>query len=224
MKEAGMIEIQQPSEFFIESLSLTHPGSIITPILEGNRVLLVELQALVVKSGYGMSKRTFVGVNSHRATLIVAAIDKYFHCKIAEHDVFLNIIGGLKEAEPALDLGIIVAILSSLLNVPLTKKVALVGEVALTGELRSVPQMKLRCIECMKMGFESIVIPEKSRHKELGNIDIKIIYAKDIKEVIADLFEGAIPKKAMKIVSDKDILEVKKSYPKQKNIGMAWLN
>ena len=188
MKTEGLLEVTQPAEFFIDSTSTSHPGSVITPILEGNRVLLVELQALVVKTGYGMAKRTFVGVDSHRANLMTASIDKFLNCNLSSRDVFLNIIGGLKVNEPALDLAIIVAIISSLLDQPLAQKVAVVGEVALTGELRSVPKLENRLLELTKMGYQKVIVPEKSKSKAASKASIDIVYANDVRSVISTLF------------------------------------
>ena len=188
MKTEGLIEVTQPAEFFIESTSSVHPGSVITPILEGNRVLLVELQALVVKTRYGMAKRTFVGVDSHRANLMTASIDKFLNCNLSSRDVFLTIIGGLKVNEPALDLAIIVAIISSLLDQPLASKVAVVGEVALTGELRSVPKLENRLLELTKMGFKKVIVPEKAKLKAPIKTNIEIVYANDVRSVITSLF------------------------------------
>ncbi len=188
MKETGLIEVSQPSDLFIESSSSSHPGSVITPIIEGNRVLLVELQALVVKTGYGMAKRTFVGVDSHRANLMTASIDKFLNCNLASRDVFLTIIGGLKVTEPALDLAIIVAIISSLLDQPLPQKVAVLGEVALTGELRSVPKIENRLLELSKMGFQKVIIPEKCKPTPAKDSSLSIVYANDVRTVISTLF------------------------------------
>ena len=188
MKAEGLIEVTQPAEFFIDPSTSAHPGSVITPILEGNRVLLIELQALVVKTGYGMAKRTFVGVDSHRANLMTASIDKFLNCNLSSRDVFLTIIGGLKVNEPALDLAIIVAIISSLLDQPLDQKVAVVGEVALTGELRSVPKLENRLLELTKMGYKKVIVPEKSKSNALEKLDISIIYATDVRTVISHLF------------------------------------
>jgi DNA repair protein RadA/Sms len=175
MKKEGLIEVLQPSELFIDDATLSSPGSVVAPILEGNRVILVEVQALVVKSNFGMSKRNVVGVDAHRATLMIATLEKILGIQLATHDIFLNIIGGLKVKEPGLDLAMVYAIMSSILDKPLGRKVGLIGEVGLTGECRAVPQMKKRLLELEKMGFEACVLPEKSLKGLEDNFNIELI-------------------------------------------------
>ena len=145
-----------------------------------------------------MAKRTFVGVSSHRANLMTASIDKFFQCNLASRDVFLTIIGGLAVNEPALDLAIIVAIMSSLLDQPLNQKVAVIGEVALTGELRSVPKLGNRLNELSKIDFEKVIVPEKCRQDKLVSNSIDIVYANDVKTVIQLLFKPAFKQTTQK--------------------------
>jgi len=115
-----------------------------------------------VSSGYGMAKRNMVGVNTHRATLMTATIEKILGLKLFSKDIFLNIIGGIKVDEPALDLAIIMAILSSYYDSPIKEKIGVIGEVGLTGEVRPVSNMPKRLLELQKMGFTGCILPAKS--------------------------------------------------------------
>lgn len=162
MKKEGLIGVVQPSELFIDQATLSSSGSVVAPISEGNRIFLVEVQALAVSSGYGMAKRNMVGVNTHRATLMTATIEKILGLKLFSKDIFLNIIGGIKVDEPALDLAIIMAILSSYYDSPIKEKIGVIGEVGLTGEVRPVSNMPKRLLELQKMGFTGCILPAKS--------------------------------------------------------------
>ena len=189
MKKLGLESIDQPSKIFIESVNLSHPGSVIVPFSEGNRVFLVEIQALVVESGFGMAKRTFVGLDSHRVHLIIAAIDKFLNLKLHTKDVFLTIIGGLKVKEPAFDLGIAVALLSSLKGIALNSPIAVIGEVALTGELRSVSNLNERLSEIAKMGLKKCILPSKAKPTILNTFGLELIYLETVIDVLNYLFK-----------------------------------
>ncbi|MFA5878860.1 MAG: DNA repair protein RadA [Candidatus Margulisiibacteriota bacterium] len=184
--EQGLLEVKQPSELFIDEHTLLSPGSMVVAVMEGSRVFLVEIQALVVDSGYGMAKRTFAGVDLNRSNLMIATLEKKFGVKLFSKDIFLNIIGGIRINETGLDLGIILAIISSLYEKPLGKRIAAIGEVGLTGEVRPVQNIEKRLNELAKMGFEECFIPEQNKIKNLS-IKIKPILVNNIKEAI-DLF------------------------------------
>lgn len=162
MKETGLAEVLQPSELFVDEATLTNPGSVVAPVCEGDRAFLVEVQALVVSSGYGMPKRNMVGVNPHRAHLLIAMLEKLCGLKLSSTDIFLTIIGGLKVDEPALDLAIIGAIMSSYFDKAIGQKIGIFGEVGLSGEIRSVPNASKRLLELKKMGFSGCILPEKT--------------------------------------------------------------
>jgi len=162
MKENGLIEVLQPSELFVDETTLSNPGSVVAPVCEGDRAFLVEVQALVVSSGYGMPKRNMVGVNPHRAHLIIAMLEKLCGLKLSSTDIFLTIIGGLKVDEPALDLAIVAALLSSYFDKPVGQKIGVFGEVGLSGEVRAIPNVSKRLLELKKMGFSGCILPEKA--------------------------------------------------------------
>jgi DNA repair protein RadA/Sms len=145
----------------MDETSMGVPGAVIVATREGSRIFLIEVQALVVDSGYGMAKRTFLGVDPNRANLMIAAMEKIAGVRLSTKDVILNIVGGFRASEPAVDLGIVYAILSSTYDIALPKGFAVYGEVGLTGEVRGAPQSGLRLQELIKMGFSGCILPQK---------------------------------------------------------------
>lgn len=166
MSSKGLEDVKNPSELFIDTACTQQPGSVITAITKGSRIFLVEIQALVVHSGYGMAKRSVVGVNVNRAHLMIAAIEKNLKLPLGSKDIFLNIIGGLTVTEPALDLAMVMAIMASLNETPLPPKVAVLGEVGLTGEVRAIPHAQKRVHELAKMGFKACYLPAKNKLRD----------------------------------------------------------
>ncbi len=184
MVASGLAEILKPSELFIDEVTFQNPGSSIVPILEGNRALLVELQALVVDSGYGMAKRSFLGVDSNRASLMIATMEKLLRVKLGGKDIFLNIVGGFKLSEPGLDLGIILSIASSLFEKSMTAKIGVIGEVGLTGEIRAVGNIEKRITELQNMGFSACLLPEKNRKNFPAKATIQPYYVNHIRDAV----------------------------------------
>lgn len=183
MGKTGLTEVVQITDLFIDQDTLANPGSMVVPVLQGGRVMLIEVQALVVNSGYGMAKRTFTGVDTSRANLLIAAMEKAGKFRLSTKDIFLNIIGGLKIAEPAMDLGIVLAIMSSGMDRPLQTRMAVVGEVGLTGEVRSVPNIEKRLSDVDKMGFTHCILPHTNAVKSFKT-NLQLIYVKTIREAI----------------------------------------
>ena len=124
--------------------------------------MLVEVQALVVDTGYGMGRRTILGVDTNRANLLIAAVEKIVGLKLSSKDVILNIVGGYKTSEPALDLGVVLAMFSSAQDLPITGRIGVLGEVGLTGEIRPVPQFERRLMELEKLGFDGCIVPQRN--------------------------------------------------------------
>jgi DNA repair protein RadA/Sms len=157
----------------------------------------VEVQALVVASGYGMAKRSFVGVDAHRANLVIATLEKMVGIKLSQRDVFLNIIGGLKVAEPAIDLAIVLAMISSVDDRTPSQKTAAIGEVGLTGEIRPVPGIEKRLNELKKMGFNCCYVPAKTSVKLSGRGSLELIFVKHVSEAIRHFIAHNAPSKVM---------------------------
>ena len=185
MKPQGMQPIVNPSELFIDENTLSHPGSVVSGVSEGSRVILVEIQALVVESGYGMAKRTFLGVDANRANVMIATVEKNLGLILSSKDIILNIVGGFKTSEPALDLGIILAMISSLKEHAMKKRVGVMGEIGLTGEVRAIPNADKRLLELDKMGFTGCILPYKNKVVLSKTVTIQPFYVKTLQEAMA---------------------------------------
>ena len=159
MVSEGLVEMKDGARYFIMQNSLGKPGSAIVPVLEGSRVLMVEVQALVSTSHFGTPQRVASGINQKKLSLIVAILEKFAGIALGDFDIFLNITGGLNISETAVDLAIAAALLSSFRNRPIPKGTSFVGELGLGGELRPVANIDKRIKEVSKMGFDHIVTP-----------------------------------------------------------------
>ena len=189
MKSQGLVGLKDPAKAFIEHADRTAPGSVIAPYTEGNRVILIEIQALVVESGYGMAKRNFVGINPNRANLLIAALDKRLRLKLAAHDIFLTVIGGLTVNDPSIDLAIIMALMSSLWQKNIEHPYGFCGEVGLTGEIRPVSHVEKRIKECHNSGLSTCIIPEKNNCTLSNKKCSKIVKVSHITDVIESVFK-----------------------------------
>ncbi|KAA3655965.1 MAG: DNA repair protein RadA [Calditrichaeota bacterium] len=159
MHESGMVDVSNPSEIFLSQRSSEASGSTVVCAIEGTRPILVEVQALVTSTNYGTPQRTATGFDSKRLALLLAVLEKRIGLRLGMFDVFLNVAGGVRLDEPAVDLGIVVAIASSMKNATIPQEMVFVGEVGLTGEVRFVPQLEQRVNEAAKLGFKKAVIP-----------------------------------------------------------------
>lgn len=166
MTSNGLKEVPDPSTLFLAERPPHAPGSVVVASQEGSRPMLVELQALVCSSPLANPRRTAIGVDSGRVALLVAVVEKIMGIPLYNQDIFLNVAGGMKISEPAIDLGIIAAIVSSARGIPLDPQTIVVGEVGLAGEIRAVSAMEARLNEAAKMGFNRIILPK-------GNAKIK---------------------------------------------------
>ena len=166
MREQGMIEVTNPSELFLAERMINAPGSAITVTMEGTRPLLVELQGLTSSSNLGNPRRTPNGVDVNRLLLLSAVLTRRIGLRLADQDVFVNVVGGLRINEPAADLAIAAAIASSMRDLPVRADTVLIGEVGLSGELRWAGQMTARLREAAKLGFKSAIVPRGTRAGE----------------------------------------------------------
>jgi DNA repair protein RadA/Sms len=172
MREDGLREVSNPSEVFLSDRSRGISGSCVTASLEGTRALLIEVQALVTPSNYGTPQRTVSGLDARRVSLLLAVLEKRFGMHVGQYDVFVNIAGGVRIDEPAVDLAVCAAVVSSARDVAIDHGTAVVGEVGLGGEVRSVGQVEKRVIEAEKLGFKRILVPRGGMHKKRRGIDI----------------------------------------------------
>lgn len=185
MNQDGLSEVRDPSHIFLAERLIGMPGSAIVPTLEGSRSLLIEVQALVAQSAFPTSSRRSAGLDPNRLTLLLAVLEKRMRYQIQHCDVFVSVAGGLKINEPALDLGILMAIASSFSNRALGEKTAIIGEVGLGGEVRSVPRIEARIKEVIHMGFEECILPKRNvRGLEGLGEKIRLVGVDAVDEVI----------------------------------------
>ncbi|NLZ81157.1 MAG: DNA repair protein RadA, partial [Clostridiales bacterium] len=182
MRETGLIEVSNPSEFMLDGRPEGASGSVVTCSMEGTRPILLEIQALVCKTNFGFPKRTAAGTDFNRVNLLMAVLEKRLGLQMGECDAYINIAGGIKINEPALDLGIVMAIVSSYKNRSIDDKTIIFGEVGLSGEVRAVNMSEQRVLEAEKLGFETCIMPKVSL-KGLKKIEgIRLIGVSNVKE------------------------------------------
>ncbi len=163
MQERGLKEVANPSSVFLSERPAGSPGSVVTASVEGTRPILVEIQALVSSASQGGNpRRTILGLDRNRVALLVAVMEKKLGLPLMGHDIFMNVAGGVRVEEPAVDLGIVAAVASSFLDKPLQGKTVVLGEVGLTGEVRAIGQIEARLAESGKMGFTRCLLPQGS--------------------------------------------------------------
>jgi len=188
MRDRGLVEVSNPSEYFLTERPEGMAGSVVVASIEGTRPILVEIQALVVSTSFGMPRRTAIGVDVNRVSLLVAVLDKIGGLHLGNHDIFLNVAGGVRLSEPATDLGVVAAIASSFLDRPIDPKTVVFGEVGLTGEVRGINQMEVRIREASRMGFKRCVLPRT----QLRGLDkagaIELIRVGHLKELLGEIF------------------------------------
>jgi len=191
MREGGMVEVPNPSEAFLAERLINTPGSAIAVTMEGTRPLLVEVQGLTSHTSLNNPRRTPNGVDMNRLLLLSAVLTRRLGLRLAEQDVFVNVIGGLRISEPAADLAIAAAITSSQKDLPLRADTVLIGEVGLSGELRWVSQMETRLREAAKLGFKKAIIPKRVRRGETLPDGILIHEARSLREALENAFLSA---------------------------------
>jgi len=188
MKESGLDEVRNPSQYFLDDQLQDSFGRSLTCIIEGSRSLFVEIQALVVENKFGNGRRTTHGVDNNRLSMMVAVIEKYFGMPLGFNDIYLNVVGGMKLVSRESDLSIIASLLSSYRSKPIDSGTIFVGEVGLTGEVRSIPQMEMRVKEMAQLNYKRVVTSEKTARELNGKFNIEILglrKAKDIESILA---------------------------------------
>ncbi len=188
MKETGLAEVANPSAVFLSERPANAPGSVVTACMEGTRPILVELQALISSAGYGTPRRTILGLDYNRVSLLVAVMEKKLGLNMTGQDIFMNVAGGVKVVEPAVDLGIVSAVASSFLDRPIPEGTLLVGEVGLAGEVRGISHVEQRVMEVKKMGFHRCIAPKNSLKALHAITDMELIGIGNVSEAMAILF------------------------------------
>lgn len=188
MQEKGLVEIKNPSQYFLEQ---SLPGSFcrsITCILEGSRSLFVEIQALVVENKFAVGRRTTQGLDSNRVALLVAVIDKYLGIPLSYNDIYVNVVGGMKLSTRENDLSVIASLLSSYYQKPIDSDTLFLGEVGLTGEVRSVPMMEVRLKEIAQMNYKKVITSKRAAVDLKGRFNVELIGITNASELKALLF------------------------------------
>ncbi len=184
MLERGMVEVANPSEAFLAERMINAPGSAIAVTMEGTRPLLVEVQGLTSSTNFGNPRRTANGVDFNRLLLTTAVLTRRVGMRLGDQDVFVNVVGGLRVDEPAADLAVAAAIASSVRDLPLRADTVLIGEVGLSGELRSVGQMQARLREAASLGFKTAVVPRRHRKGEGYPKGIEVIEVRSLRQAL----------------------------------------
>ncbi|HAA43695.1 MAG TPA: DNA repair protein RadA [Ruminiclostridium sp.] len=190
MRDIGLVEIDNPSSMMLSGRSESVPGSVVVSSLEGTRPMLIEIQALVCPTSFGMPRRMATGIDYNRITMLMAVLEKRVGMQLHSFDAYVNVVGGLKIDEPACDLGVVAAIASSFRNVPVDINTVVMGEVGLTGEVRAVNQVDKRVMEAMRIGFKNCIVPARNfkmikQMKDLKDINIK--YVENVHEALSIL-------------------------------------
>lgn len=188
MKQEGLVQVVNPSEIFLAERPLDEPGSVVLPSVEGSRPILVEVQALVSPTNLGTARRTAIGADPQRLSLLCAVLEKKGGLDLYGHDIFLNIAGGMRIDEPALDLGVICALASSLMERAIASTTVVCGEVGLAGEVRAVGQLDLRVREAERLGFTRFIMPRSNRERLGRDPGIDCLGVATLAELLEVLF------------------------------------
>lgn len=184
MQKSGLVEVENPSEFMLSGRPEHASGSVVACAMEGTRPMLMEIQALVCKSNFGMPRRTAAGLDYNRVNLLMAVLEKRVGLPLSNYDAYVNIAGGIRMNEPAVDLGIVMAIASSYKNKPVSEDAIVFGEVGLSGEVRAVTMPEQRVAEAKKLGFKTCILPEVSV-KGIGQVKgIEVIGVKSVNQAM----------------------------------------
>lgn len=184
MREQGLAEVANPSEYMLSGKPKDASGSVVACSMEGTRPILLEVQALVCRTNFGIPRRTAAGTDTNRVNLLMAVLEKRLNLRLSECDAYVNIAGGIKMNEPALDLGIVLAIISSYKERCIDEKTICFGEVGLSGEVRAVNMAKQRILEARKLGFTTCIMPKVSVDSNRKTDGITLIGVENVQEAV----------------------------------------
>ncbi len=186
MQSSGLTEVSNPSEYMLDGRPDNASGSVVACSMEGSRPIMIEIQALVCRTNFGFPRRTANGTDYTRVNLLMAVLEKRGRMNLSNSDAYINITGGIRMTEPAVDLGIVTAIISSFKDRPVDNRTVVFGEVGLSGEIRSVSMASQRVKEAAKLGFKRVILPKSCMRSVKGEKfeDVELIYVSDIKEMI----------------------------------------
>ncbi len=188
MRQEGLAEVPNPSEYMLSGKPQGASGSVVACSMEGTRPILLEIQALVSRTSFGLPRRTAAGADLNRVNLLMAVLEKRAGINLSSCDAYVNIAGGVRMNEPAMDLGILLAIVSSFQEIPISDQTICFGEVGLSGEVRAVNMAQQRVLEAQKLGFTECILPRVCLNEQLRSEGIKLVGVSTIREAIAYLF------------------------------------
>jgi DNA repair protein RadA/Sms len=188
MQAGGLMEVPNPSAVFLSERPDNAPGSVVTASMEGTRPILVELQALASSTNLGTPRRTVLGLDPHRVALLVAVMEKKLGLHLTGHDIFMNVAGGVKIDEPAVDLGVLASIASSFLDKSVPRHTIVMGEVGLAGEVRAIGNIEMRLIEAEKMGFRRCLVPAGNLKRAVVPKGIELVGVAAVEKAMEALF------------------------------------
>lgn len=190
MQHEGLVEVENPSEFMLSGKPEGASGSVVACSMEGTRPILLEVQALICRTAFGMPRRTATGTDYNRVNLLMAVLEKRLGMDLANCDAYVNIAGGIRMNEPAIDLGIVLSIMSSHFDKPINEKTICFGEVGLSGEVRGVSMAEQRVQEARKLGFETCILPQVCKDAMGDMMGITLIGVKNVKEALEAISRG----------------------------------
>ena len=182
MEAEGLEEVKNPSEFLLSGRALSSPGSVVSSAMEGTRPLLMEIQGLLVPTSFGIPRRTANGMDYNRLNMLLAIMERRLGMECSKYDAYINITGGMRISEPAVDLAVILALISGYRNIPIPEDIMVFGEVGLSGEIRAVSQSRQRIEEAKRLGFQRVVLPAYNFQKDSKGIEL--IPVKNIREAL----------------------------------------
>jgi DNA repair protein RadA/Sms len=184
MMDKGLREVANPSEYMLSGKPEGASGSVVVCTMEGTRPMLLEVQALVCKTNFGLPRRTAAGMDYNRLNLLMAVLEKRLNLPLSSYDAYVNIAGGVRLSEPALDLGLVLAIISSYKDIPIPDKTIVFGEVGLSGEVRAVSMTQQRVQEAKKLGFERVILPQSCLDQVKNVSGIELVGVAAVKDAL----------------------------------------
>jgi DNA repair protein RadA/Sms len=190
MRQGGLAEVENPSALFLAERATGMPGSVVVASADGARPLLVEMQALVAPPSAGIGRRTAAGVDVNRVALLLAVLAERAECDALARDVFVNVAGGMRLSEPAVDLGVACAIASATWRAPVAARTLVFGEVGLAGEVRGVSLVDVRLAEAAKLGFQRVILPRQNRARVTDAEGLELVGVDHVKQALRVLFQA----------------------------------
>ncbi|MBR5509429.1 MAG: DNA repair protein RadA [Lachnospiraceae bacterium] len=184
MLDTGLREVSNPSEYMLSGKPEGASGSVVACTMEGTRPMLLEVQALVCKTNFGLPRRTAAGMDANRVNLLMAVLEKRLNLPLSSYDAYVNIAGGLRLNEPAMDLALVLAVISSYKDIPISEKTIVFGEVGLSGEVRAVSMAQQRVLEARKLGFEKVVLPQSSLEQVKNVSGIEVVGVSTVRDAL----------------------------------------